>query len=286
MTRLQKKCLVAAAGAHFLAVVAVLCSGFITSSPKVDDHQILEAIPNKTIDALLNSGVRAAQLPKPTPVVQPQPQPQPEPPKPEVKPIAPPQPADAVKPPEPTEPDNPAPERNIIKPKPQPHRVEVNLKEVVRNKNTETDHHEAEEKAEEKAAQRARAARIRALQTAARNIKNSAASPTTVDLPGDSSVAYANYATIVLSVYTDAWTLPSDSDSDDAIVKVSVTIANDGRVLNAHIVGRSGDKSVDNSVQRTLDRVTEIAPFPDGATEKERTYIIYFNLKAKRQMLG
>jgi hypothetical protein len=42
---------------------------------------------------------------------------------------------------------------------------------------------------------------------------------------------------------------------------------------------------VDASVQRTLDRVKFIAPFPEGATEKERTYIINFNLKAKR-MLG
>jgi hypothetical protein len=38
-------------------------------------------------------------------------------------------------------------------------------------------------------------------------------------------------------------------------------------------------------VQRTLDRVTFVAPFPDGAKEKERTFIINFNLKAKR-MLG
>jgi hypothetical protein len=37
-------------------------------------------------------------------------------------------------------------------------------------------------------------------------------------------------------------------------------------------------------VQKTLDRVQQIAPFPDGATEKERTYIINFNLKAKRML--
>ncbi len=36
---------------------------------------------------------------------------------------------------------------------------------------------------------------------------------------------------------------------------------------------------------RTLDRVTFIAPFPDGSTEKQKTFIINFNLKAKR-MLG
>jgi hypothetical protein len=39
-------------------------------------------------------------------------------------------------------------------------------------------------------------------------------------------------------------------------------------------------------VQRTLDRVTKLEPFPDGSTDKERTYIINFNLKAKLQQLG
>jgi TonB family protein len=65
-----------------------------------------------------------------------------------------------------------------------------------------------------------------------------------------------------------------------------VTIANDGRVTEAHIVAPSGDSSVDNSVQRTLDRVRQLEPFPDGSTDKERTYIINFNLKARRQQLG
>jgi TonB family protein len=64
-----------------------------------------------------------------------------------------------------------------------------------------------------------------------------------------------------------------------------VTIGSDGSVIASRILNRSGDAQVDASVQRTLDRVTFVAPFPDGATEKERTFIINFNLKAKR-MLG
>ena len=44
----------------------------------------------------------------------------------------------------------------------------------------------------------------------------------------------------------------------------------------------SGETGVDSSVQRTLDRIPFIAPFPEGAKEKERTYTINFNLKAKR----
>jgi len=104
-------------------------------------------------------------------------------------------------------------------------------------------------------------------------------------MPGKSSMAYANYANVVKSIYEQAWTPPDDAANDDANTKVSVTIASDGTVISARIIGASGDSGVDASIQHTLDRVTFIAPFPSGTTDKERTYIINFNLKAKR-MLG
>jgi TonB family protein len=55
-------------------------------------------------------------------------------------------------------------------------------------------------------------------------------------------------------------------------------------VISARIITPSGDPGVDASVQHTLDRVPFIAPFPEGAKEKERTYTINFNLKAKRSL--
>jgi TonB family protein len=287
MNRLQKKCLIAAAGTHLLVVVAVLCSGFITSKPKPDDSQVLDVIPANLIDAAFNSGVKGAQPPPPTPITKPpEPQPTPEPPKPMVVPQPRPEP---VAPPEKIQPDDTKPaDIPEPKPKPKPHKIEVDLKPVVR-KTSDVDNSAAEAekaaKAAAKEAKRARDARLKAIQNAARAIKENSSTSTSVDMPGDSTAAYANYASIVKSVYTQAWVPPDDTASDDANVKVSVTIANDGSVISAHIVGPSGDASVDRSVQKTLDRVSEIAPFPDGATDKERTYIINFNLKAKR-MLG
>jgi TonB family protein len=287
MNRLQKKCLIAAAGTHLLVVVAVLCSGFITSKPKPDDSQVLDVIPANLIDAAFNSGVKGAQPPPPKPIAKPpEPQPTPEPPKPVVVPQPKPEP---VAPPEKIQPEDLKPaEIPEPKPKPKPHKIEVDLKPVVR-KTPDVDNAAAEAetaaKAAAKEAKRARDARLKAIQNAARAIKENSSSSTSVDMPGDSTAAYANYASIVKSVYTQAWVPPDDTASDDANVKVSVTIANDGSVISAHIVGPSGDASVDRSVQKTLDRVSEIAPFPDGATDKERTYIINFNLKAKR-MLG
>jgi TonB family protein len=120
---------------------------------------------------------------------------------------------------------------------------------------------------------------------AARDLQSKLSSPVAVGVSGDSSAEVANYASVVKSIYEQAWTPPDEAANDDANTKVSVTISSDGTVITAHIITPSGDAGVDETVQRTLERVTFIRPFPPGSADKERTYIINFNLKAKR-MLG
>ena len=63
-----------------------------------------------------------------------------------------------------------------------------------------------------------------------------------------------------------------------------MVIGRDGSVNADSIVKRSGVPALDKSVQNALDRVRirGLPPFPDGAKENQRTYIINFNLKAKR----
>jgi TonB family protein len=86
----------------------------------------------------------------------------------------------------------------------------------------------------------------------------------------------------VLTVFDNAWVAPEDTTSADATAEVSVTIANDGTVIAKRIIKRSGDAAVDASVQRALDRVSTIGrPFPESMKDKERTYIIPFNMKTK-----
>ena len=250
----------AAAGVHLLLIVILLVGpAFFYSKPKADDLQVLDVIPANLIDAAFNSGVRDAQ---PPPVVQPMPQPPP--------------PQLVVTPPKV---ETPEPTKQVVKaPMPEPKPVEkpivnqtpkiqINTQLVTRTA-PKTPPHDA--------------TRARAFQNALRNLKSDLKSGTTVDLPGNSSAAYANYADVVKSIYEQAWTLPADTASDDANTKVSVTIASDGTVISARIIAPSGDANVDASVQHTLERVQSIAPFPKGAPEKERTYIINFNLKAKR----
>jgi TonB family protein len=125
---------------------------------------------------------------------------------------------------------------------------------------------------------------VAALGAAARSLRDDIAPGISLDPigPGGGGEVYASYDQVVKSIYWHAWAPPEDTASDEAVTKVTVTIASDGSVLSARIIRASGDASVDRSVQRTLDRVTFIAPFPEGAKEKQRTYTINFNLKAKR----
>jgi TonB family protein len=264
MNRLQKKCVLATAGIHLLLFVILLVGpAFFERRPKADDLQVLDVIPANLIDAQFNSGVRGAQPPPPDL----QPAPQPPAPQPVVTPPRPaPSPEPAVKP-EPVKP-TPAPD------KVQPHKIQIDTHLVTRNasqKNSTPDN----------SAQQARA-----LRKAIRSLKQNFSPSTTVDMPGNSSVAYANYASAVKSVYDQAWAqVPLDGvANDNENVKVTVTIASDGTVISARIADASGDSALDTSVQKTIERVTFVAPFPEGSTDKQRTYTINFNPQLRKML--
>jgi TonB family protein len=290
MNRQQKKCLIATVGFHLLLIVILFVGpGFFTPKPKPDTTQLLDVIPSTAVEAALNSGVKSAQPPPPSPPVM-------QPPPPVVQPPTPPQPApQPVKPaptlvekvetffkPEPREPDTPSPDDS---PKPVEHKprkehpIKVDLTTVKRRDLPKTSQHRP---VDDTRAERERADEI---ESAVRNLQSNFTPSTKVEMPGRSSVSYASYASIIKSIYTQAWVPPDNAANDSANIKVRITVANDGTVISSEILDPSGDPGVDASVQRTLDRVTFIAPFPDGSTEKQKTFIINFNLKAKR-MLG
>jgi TonB family protein len=286
MNRLQKKCVIATSGAHLLLILILFVGpAFFYSKPKADDLQVLDVIPANLIDAPFNSGVANAAPPPPAPVVAP---PQPPPPASVVTPPAPvPEPekvekAEPVKPPDKLPSDDLKPVEKKTAKSPE-RKIQINTQLVARV--SPRDAAAAAAQAEARAAAREQQRRAQAVRTALRDLKGGFTSATVVDAPGSGSAAYANYRDVVGSIYYAAWTPPDDAANDDAITRVSVTVASDGTVVSARIITPSGDAGVDNSIQRALDRVTFIAPFPEGATEKERTFIIKFNLKAKR-MLG
>jgi TonB family protein len=294
MNRLQKKCLIATAGFHLLLILAlVFGSAFFTERDKPDETQTLTVIPANLIDAAFSSGVKGAQPPPPTPVVtppEPQPKPQPTPEPPQPKPVVtPPKPEptfikrveNIFKPepkPEPVKPvtDDAKPVDKPAKPEKPKHEIKVDLtKQVVRNvAKPAPDTSEAEAARE---AKRLRDKQAKAFRSALAAIKNNSSTATEINMPGDSSAAYANYGAAVVSAYHQAWIAPDHMASATAVVRFTVNIARDGHVISARIVKSSGDASVDRAVQRMLDRVDFIGEFPDDSTDKQRTYNIDFN---------
>jgi TonB family protein len=265
MNRLQKKCVIATTGVHLLLIVILFVGpAFFYSRPKADDLQVLEVIPANLIDASFNSGVANAAPPPPAP-------PAPTPPAPVVPQLPPPVPQ-KTEPPKPVEKVERASEPTEKLSASDLRKIQISTQLVSRPTPKGATGSSSD------------VARARAIRNALRSLKSNLTSATTVDMPGNSSVAYANYASAVKSVYDQAWELPDTIANEEENVIVRVTIANDGTVLSANIVTPSGDTKVDASVQRTLERVKFIAPFPEGATEKERTYTINFNPKAKRMI--
>lgn len=90
----------------------------------------------------------------------------------------------------------------------------------------------------------------------------------------------ANYNQYVISLYNRSWNCPSDLTDAGATTTVEIKINKDGSIRSSRIIKKSGNKSLDDSVQRTLDVVAAsgVPPLPNGAPEP-RTLTINFNLK-------
>ena len=176
--------------------------------------------------------------------------------------------------------------------------VPLDLKPVTRR---DTDQQKEEAEAQAKAAARARAAeetRAREAEARAHTLANQKAAgmlgaaitalkagfntDTAVETSGPGGEAYAGYDQFVKEAYDNAWLVTQDLTDENSTARVSVTIRSTGHVVDAKIINRSGNTPLDRSVERALRSVRFIAPFPEGAKDKQRTFIINFNLKAKR----
>lgn len=283
MNRIQKKCLVGSAILHLsLASILIFGSAFFSREPALPPALQVVPDPDHITDDQTHGGDRTAQPPPPAPILQP---PQAAPPVAIQQPVPPqqkPEPVKEVTKPEPSKIAKADPTMSEPKPNKKPN-VSTN---IIRSAKPPTaiasNNAAADALAKKRAEDKRRAAAIAA---AISGINNGISSSTKVDTepgPGDGGALSANYRDLVGSIYTQTWDPPTNPGVDNAIVKASVTIASDGRVISARITVPSGDAEVDASVKRTLDQITFIAPFPKGSTDKERTYPIKFDLKAKR----
>jgi periplasmic protein TonB len=302
MDRLQKKCLAASVSLHsFLLLVLILGSAFFVSEKSKEKFRPMKVVPTKTIDDALSGGggnpniapsdaqqkgetlvpqPLKADLVKPTP-----PRPVPPTPKPEVKKAEPKKPdpkpdlakVDPPKNPLKSAKDDPKETSKPIKP--------LDLKPITRSS---TDKAQAQAQAQAQAAKERELANKRLAQQLGKTInalKAGFSQGTAIETSGPGGEAYADYSQFVKAIYEDAWLVTDDLTDDDSTARVTVTIAKSGHVISARIEKRSGNSTLDKSVQRALDKVKFVAPFPAGAKDDLRTFTINFNLKAKR-LLG
>ena len=66
----------------------------------------------------------------------------------------------------------------------------------------------------------------------------------------------------------------------DPVVKVRLVIARSGNVLSAQIINNSGVTSWNRAVQKSLDRVKHIAPFPKSISGSKKTFTLNFNSRS------
>ncbi len=314
MTRLEKKCALASVVLHGLLLVLVAFGVAFKGKPEPVTFQRINVIPTRLIDAALAGGGGNPNLPRtddqekgntttpvpptpeappapkpperaapvtPTPPVPPRVEPRPAPTPPRPAPVAPPKPAVAVRP---AVPVRPVP---MAKAPPTPPKTILDsLVPTVRGPDKAA---QARAEAQAREAVRQEAADRRALANRLGNVtaglKAGFESGTKVEVGGTGGEAYANYAFLVQTIYDAAWLVLPDLAAQDFIVPVEVVIGRDGRIVSQRIITRSGNTSMDRSVQRALDKVkaTGLQPFPEGARDSERSFRINFNLKARRQ---
>ncbi len=264
MDRLQKKCLMVSGGTHSLLLVILLTSSafFVSKTRQVMTRPLL-VVPSRLIDGISSGGgnpnipqppepqKQKGEILKPTPQP-PEPKPKPEPkkevPQPPVKPV----------------------------PKDPPRKITLDdLKPTVRKQDQQ-----AATKASAELKQRQELARK--LSETAKALREGFSSGTVVEVAGPGGIAFADYAQFVREVYDNAWVIAEDINDETATARVQVIIARNGNVVSARILRASGNAALDRSVQRALNIVKFVAPFPQGSKDQERTFIINFNIKSKR----
>jgi len=294
MNRLEKKCLLGSAALHGLLVAVFLFgSAFFTPKPRKDSLPVINFIPDVLVDKELFGGGDPkvdprAQPPPPPPPQQetkpPPPEPQPPKPEPPKKEVTPKQPDTRVA-------DVPEEKRKTKETPPTNSPPKISTKLVVRNpRDLRRERQQQLERERDQAlAERQRQWSLlnQKLSNVTRSLGSTLSTSTTIGIPGDGGLFFANYGQYVKSVYDAAWEVPEDMDDTDSTVKARVTIARDGTIRSAYIVTRSPNPTLNRSVQRALDEVKTIGkPFPEGAREDQRVFEINFNLKARRQHLG
>ena len=254
MGKLKRSCLAGSFVLHAM-IIALLVLGPMLLAKRQEKVQVIDLIPSEIVDQILSPKVSVTP---PTTT-----QTKPTPPKPK--------PVKITKPkPKPT-PSKPKPVK-ITKPKPQ---IKVNLNPTIRRPDS------SKVKAQQEAAERARKAnakRQETLNNSINRLSSNLSGSTAVNAPLG-RLAAANYESLIRKKYMDA-TFHPGAINRDPVVKVRLVIARSGNVLSAQIINNSGVTSWDRAVQKSLDRVKHIAPFPKSISGSKKTFTLNFNSRS------
>lgn len=285
MDRLSKKCVLTSGIVHgTLVLLLIVGPAFLTSDSKPDTAAILTFTDVEAIASgspVMGQGTPNGGSAIPTP---PEPKPVVEPPKSAQPVVRNPEPRNDPKPVDPP----PKPNTDSTDPADKPRKPVIDLTRVVRNPNrtsTPKPNTAADDKARAQAAEAK--ANARQLANAIDKIRTGSSSGVDVGPVGvstGSGPSVAAYSDILRTIYFNSWREPSDATMEDAVVKVTVTIARDGSVVSARITKTSGDPAVDRSVQHLIDSVPFIKAFPEDWKERQREFKLSFSLKAKRSL--
>lgn len=274
MGRLKRSCVVGSVVFHTLTLALLFLAPIILAK-REEKVEVIDLIPSEIVDQIMAPPAPVAPPTPPAPVPPAPTPPKPTPPKPK------PTPPDPTPPkPKPVEPVKPKPKPvEVVKPKPKPKpvkpKIKVNLKSTMRKPDTQ------KIKAQQAAAERARQAEAKrraALNQSLNNLDSKLSGRTSVNVP-QGRYAAANYESLIRRKYLDA-TIHPGTISGDPVVKVQLVIARNGNVLSARIIGASGLASWDRAVQKALDRVKRIAPFPAGMSGAKKTFSLNFNSRS------
>ena len=266
MGRLKRSCVVGSVVFHALTL-ALLVLAPVLLAKRVEKVQVIDLIPSEIVDQIMAPPAPVAPPTPPTPAPTKPTPPKPTPPEPKPKP------------PDPTPPKPKPKPVEVVKPKPKPKpvkpKIKVNLNSTMRQPDTQ------KVKAQQAAAERARQAEAKrqaALKQSLNKLDSKLSGRTSVNVP-QGRYAAANYESLIRRKYVDA-TIHPGTISGDPVVKVQLVIARNGNVISARIIGVSGLASWDRAVQKALDRVKRIAPFPAGMSGAKKTFNLNFNSRS------
>ena len=254
MSRLKRSCVVGSVVFHAL-ILAMLVLGPMLLAKREEKVRVIDLVPSEVIDKLLAPAAPVAAPPAPAPPKPKQPEPKKVQPKPKPKP----------------KPIPPKPKKITPKPKPKPKPKPIPTKPKIKvNLNSNVRKPDAQKKESQKEAAKR--------QTALNELQTKLSGRTSVNVPLG-RYASANYESLIRRKYMDA-TIHPGAISGDPVVKVRLVIARNGTILSARVTGKSGVASWDRSVQKALDRVKFIKPFPESMKGSQQTFNLNFNSRS------